>query len=57
MNAKRILCALLSLALCLGLCACSQEELESVPVQSVGLISNSTTASSLPMTSLMSWPT
>ncbi len=38
MNAKRILCALLSLALCLGLCACSQEELESVPVQSVGLI-------------------
>ena len=38
MNAKRILCALLSLALCLGLCACEQEELEAVPVQSVGLI-------------------
>ena len=38
MNTKRILCGLLSLALCLGLCACSQEELESVPVQSVGMI-------------------
>ncbi|MBQ1409865.1 MAG: RND transporter MFP subunit [Oscillospiraceae bacterium] len=38
MKAKQILSALLSLALCLGLCACQQEELESVPVQSVGMI-------------------
>jgi len=38
MKAKQILCMLLSLVLCLGLCACEQEELEAVPVQSVGLI-------------------
>lgn len=38
MKAKRFVCALLSLALCLGLCACSQEELEPVPVQSVSMI-------------------
>ena len=38
MKAKRFVCALLSMAMCLGLCACSQEELEPVPVQSVSMI-------------------
>ena len=38
MKAKRFVCALLSMAMCLGLCACSQEEAEPVPVQSVSMI-------------------
>lgn len=38
MKAKRTLCALLSVTLCLGLSACKEEPLEPVSVQSVGMI-------------------
>ena len=38
MKAKQFLCGLLSLTLCLGLCACKEESTDPVSVQSVGMI-------------------